>query len=414
MNKRQLQQLSLGTLLLITCLLFAACERHFSTRESDLIVSEDYPRVVNLAAQVNSGSVRLVWELTDTAATVNCRIFVSDSVNGVYLLRDSVSGDNPTATISSLSQNRRYYFKVAPVMEAGLQGDISNAVTAFVGPLSIFIDNNDTLTTDRNVRVTINVGDGASHVTLSENVNFTGAVQVPLLSNVQNFTLSDGDGIKTVYCRVLFDDGSTTGTPLSDDILLSTSPVPVTLSALAVSTFEISLTWTRSTSQEFASYRVYRGTTPSVTNASQLITTLTSQGTQAYTDTSLSASTVYYYRVYVYDHAGLTSGSNTATATTFVNTAPNAVLLVATHESDSTVSLSWTASDEQDFASYRIYRSNSATVTTASELIGIVSDIGATGFTAQYVTPPATTYFRVFVFDRHGLSTGSNTRSVSP
>jgi hypothetical protein len=509
------KKFSFGLTILTICLLFVACERHFSSRDSDLTVPDDYPRVVNLVAQVNSGSVRLVWELTDTANTVNCRVFTSDSINGEYLLRDSVGVPSTSATISSLALNRRYFFKVAPVMEKGLQGDLSSAVTAFVSPLSILIDNNDSLTNSKNVRITINAGDGATHVTLSENVSFVGAVQVPLQGSIQNFTLSTGDGIKRVYARLLFDDGSSTGTPLSDDIFLDTkaeilsvsfnpvrssytfgdtiffllragersgtasvkvgnlddislieksfvtdtvnytgqfvvpanlnltqatvsgsfadaagnnaqprdaissiniytSPLPVNLSALAVSTFEITLTWTQSASQDFSAYRLYRGTQPVVTTANQLIATITAPETQEYTDTTLAANTGYFYRILVYDHSGLTSSSNIVTDTTFVNAAPNAVLLVATTEPDSSVALSWTASDEQDFQSYRIYRSNTATVTTANELVGIVSERGTTEFTSQLVSPPATSYFRVFVFDRHGLSTGSNTRSVGP
>ena len=513
MKKQHHIYLALSTLLITLSLLTISCDRHFDSRESDLTVSEGYPRVVNLAARVNSGSVQLVWEVTDTAATVISRIFTSDSINGDYFLRDSISGFS--ATIGSLALNRRYYFKVAPVMEKGLQGDLSTAVTAFIGPMSILINNNDSLTRNRIVRVGINAGDGATHVTLSENSSFTGAVQVPLSGSSQNFTLSTGDGVKRVYCRTLYDDGSTTGTALSDDITLDTkaeiysvtfndtdspftfgdtiictlnagepggkasvkigefanitltetntisdttsytgkyiipanlnvtqatvsgsfsdaagnsadprdalqavsiftSPLPVNLSALAVSTFEITLTWSQSASQDFSAYRIYRGTQPVVTTANQLITTITDESVQEYTDTSLAANTGYFYRAYVYDHSGLTSASNIVTDTTFVNTAPVAVELVATKSADSSVALSWTASGEQDFLSYRIYRSNTSTVTTASELIGIVSDRGTTEFTAQLVSPPATTYFRIFVFDRHGLSTGSNTRSVSP
>lgn len=191
-------------------------------------------------------------------------------------------------------------------------------------------------------------------------------------------------------------------------------PLPVTVAAFALSTFQIQLTWTSSESGNFTAYRIYRSLTPNVTTASQLLISINDQSQLEFTDSTLNDNTTAYYKVFVYDNTGLNSGSNEVSAQTQVNVAPQAVEFFAVKNADSTVSLTWAASPDVDFSSYRIYRANNATVTTASELVSFITDVGTTEFTAEFLDPPVQTFFRIFVFDRHGLSTGSVVRSVSP
>lgn len=191
---------------------------------------------------------------------------------------------------------------------------------------------------------------------------------------------------------------------------ISTPALPVNLTVAPLSTYEVHLSWTRSVSTNFATYRVYRATDASVDNTSELLTTIASQATTSYTDSTLDDATEYFYRVYVYDNLGLFAASNIDSATTLVNTPPEPVEFFATNGTDSTAELVWTPSEHHDYASYRIFRSDVPDVTTTDELVVLITSRSTTSF--LYDPPSAGTFFcRIYVYDRHGAATGS-TNSV--
>ncbi|MBI5267333.1 MAG: fibronectin type III domain-containing protein [candidate division Zixibacteria bacterium] len=194
-------------------------------------------------------------------------------------------------------------------------------------------------------------------------------------------------------------------------VLLTIHPTPQAVSivsTVALSTYQIEVIWSQATASNFMSYRLYRAATANVTTSSELLATLPSRSTVLYTDTALNADTKYFYRVYVVDSFGVSAGSNVDSARTLVNTAPVPVTLAGTLSTDSsTFKLSWTQSGEVDFASYRLYRKASPGVTTADQLVAIINSAG-TDTINDFVSGPATVYYKIFVFDRHGLSAGSN------
>jgi fibronectin type 3 domain-containing protein len=70
---------------------------------------------------------------------------------------------------------------------------------------------------------------------------------------------------------------------------------PTGLTATAVSSSQINLDWNNNTEADLASYSVYRSTTSGFTpGAGTFVTSTTSS---SYSDTGLSASTTYYYKV---------------------------------------------------------------------------------------------------------------------
>lgn len=90
---------------------------------------------------------------------------------------------------------------------------------------------------------------------------------------------------------------------------------PTGLSASAVSTSGIDLTWTSVTGA--ASYNVYRSTAADGTYAKINTSTVS---TTSYSDTGLSAGTAYYYKVSAVNGTGESAASDYATATTNSNT----------------------------------------------------------------------------------------------
>ncbi len=193
---------------------------------------------------------------------------------------------------------------------------------------------------------------------------------------------------------------------------IATTPLAVTLAPIeAESNFKANLSWTGAAAENFNSYRIYRRTSLPITTAnSTLIETITQRSTLALTDTTLIPGTKYFYQVYVFNTVGLNRGSNVDSVSMPANVAPTAVVLAGVFTDSNNVRLSWTLNNDADFATYQIYRRTTPGVTTADQLVTIINARSTDNFT-DFVNAN-TVYYRVFVFDRHGLSTGSNEVTV--
>src|SRR5439155_910449 len=129
-------------------------------------------------------------------------------------------------------------------------------------------------------------------------------------------------------------------------------PPPTALSSLtatAASSSQINLAWTAS-SGAVSSYQVERCQGTPCT-----FSPVGTSTTAAYSDTGLSASTSYTYRVQATGPGGVSAYSNTASATTLPPppTAPSS--LTATAASSSQINLAWTASSGA-VSSYQVER----------------------------------------------------------
>ena len=138
-------------------------------------------------------------------------------------------------------------------------------------------------------------------------------------------------------------------------VITDTQPpsVPTNLTATAVSSSQINLSWTASTDNVgVTGYNIHRGGVKIGTAV-----------TTSYSDSGLLPSTAYAYAVSAFDGAGNTSAqSASVSATTFpasTDTQPPSVPtnLTATAVSSSQINLSWTAStDNVGVTGYNIYR----------------------------------------------------------
>jgi len=162
----------------------------------------------------------------------------------------------------------------------------------------------------------------------------------------------------------------------------TTSPsAPTSLSAVAVSTSQINLTWDPSTDNKgVVGYQIFRNTA----NLNQNIA-----GT-AYQDTGLNPATSYNYSVIAYDAAGNHSmSSNIAVATTLapVDNPPSAPTgLTAQAVSTSQINLSWNAStDDHGISGYRVYRNNSLVTTVTGTTYQNTGLLAGTVYTFRVV-----------------------------
>ena len=183
---------------------------------------------------------------------------------------------------------------------------------------------------------------------------------------------------------------------------------PTNLAVTAVSSSQINLTWTASSSSCTPTYNVYRSTTPSFTpsSANLVASGLTST---AFSDTGLSASTTYYYLVVAVTSGGMSAASNQANATTQpiacggAPTIPTG--LTATAASATAINLSWTASTAPANCTitYSVTRNGAS---AASGLTG--TTFGDTGLTCN----TAYTY-TVTAADAFGSSAASSPASAT-
>jgi fibronectin type 3 domain-containing protein len=138
---------------------------------------------------------------------------------------------------------------------------------------------------------------------------------------------------------------------------------PASVSAKPLSTTKASVTWSASTGGlSIAHYMVYRGASSS--SLSQIATV----NNTSYTDTTLTASTTYYYAIQAADSGQPPSQSGLSVPIAVTTYAPPAVPanLAATPMSCTKVSLTWLAavSGGLPIGNYHVYKGSSATTLT--------------------------------------------------
>ncbi|MFH2056290.1 MAG: choice-of-anchor X domain-containing protein [bacterium] len=200
-------------------------------------------------------------------------------------------------------------------------------------------------------------------------------------------------------------DDKTSGTVIN----IANPPPGALLSAYVASTTEIDLTRTRSEVSDFGSYLLFRSESANVNTSSKLLSNVTSASNTNYKDSDLEPGTDYYYVVYTLDQSGLKAASNIAKATTEANEAPEKVTLFVSSFSDAAVSVGWTKSNETDFESYRIYRSESESVAiTSANLRSVITSANSTSYTDSDVEASTTYYYVIVVYDEFGLNSGAS------
>jgi phosphodiesterase/alkaline phosphatase D-like protein len=180
---------------------------------------------------------------------------------------------------------------------------------------------------------------------------------------------------------------------------------PSNLVATSVSSSQINISFADNSNNEtgFELQRSANGTTWSA------LATLAAN-TTSYSNTGLTASTIYYYRVRSTNSAGQSAWSNTANATTQGNTGTAPVApsgLVASSISASQINLSFTDNSNNETL-FRIQRStdgsNFADLTTVGANVATYQNTGLAANT--------TYYYRVRAENFYGVSAYSNTANA--
>ena len=186
----------------------------------------------------------------------------------------------------------------------------------------------------------------------------------------------------------------------------STTPpaAPTSLLATAVSSSQINLTWTDSDINEIG-FQIERCTGTGCSDFVQIATTNANVAT--YSNTGLTGSTSYSYRVRAYNTVGNSDYSNTTSAVTqaapMLPTAP--ANLVAAVISRSQINLSWTDNSTNETGFY-IERCKGATCTNFARIATVGANV------ISYANTKLTTYttyrYRVSAYNASGTSAYSN------
>jgi len=187
--------------------------------------------------------------------------------------------------------------------------------------------------------------------------------------------------------------------------------IPASLTATAVSDTKIALSWMASTDNiGVTGYKVERCQGAGCSNFAQIAAPITT----AFSDTGLTPSTSYSYRVRAADAAGnlsafSTNSSATSAADTTPPTAPTA--LTTTAASPTQINLSWTAStDDVGVTGYRVERCQGAGCSNFTQ----IATPATTTFNDTGLTASTSYSYRVRATDAAGnLSAFSSTATAS-
>lgn len=407
-------------LILSMALVAAGCERQIDSKNPLQSLPDAMPAPVNVAVKLNDRAVTLTWEMPDSARVNRFRIYMAETGDTSFTLRDSSFAYS--TVLQNLSVNRTYFFQLAAVEANGIEGRRSSVVSSEVGLFSITLANGSDYINRRQVQVQINTSLSASHVILSEDSLFGDAVYRPFAAGL-NFTLSAGDGLKKVFAGFIFSNGTESGQPVADEIILDSrveidsvffSPYGQLFSAGDMITLGLDA------GKYGPDERELDGTAYVLLSRTDSVI-LYDDGTAGDVTADDGIYMADYYLPeglplvdtplvgHFVDAAGNFAFGLSDSTVKYVNTPPAAIILAGSLSAAETVRLTWSLSNEVDFESYRIYRSNSVLTDPPSEslLIAYINDINTTSF-SDYVPDAGTYHYVVYVFDRAGAMTGSN------
>ena len=384
-----------------------------------------------LATAVSSGQINLSW--TDNASdesgfAIDYATDVNFTQNLITTTVGASSGTSASASITGLSPSTTYYFRVRATNGGGASANsnIANATTSALATQRPAAPTALAATAVSESQINLSWKDNSTNETgfaidRATNSKFTkNLVTTRVLANSGASASASITGLSpstTYYFRVRATNAigaSGNSNTVNATTTAATQPpaAPTLLSATAVSSSQINLTWTDNATTE-TGFAIDRATDVNFTQ--NLITTTVGTNITSTSITGLSPSTTYYFQVRATNAIGPSANSNTASATTLVAPQPPAAptLLSATAVSSGQINLAWTdnASDETGFAIDRATDVNftqNLITTTVGANSGTSASASITG-----LSPSTTYYFRVRATNGGGASGNSNTANAT-
>ncbi|MEW5923139.1 MAG: fibronectin type III domain-containing protein [Candidatus Zixiibacteriota bacterium] len=404
--------------ILLLALLTGGCDRYIDSEDLDFTLPEAPPVPIYVKAIHLSESIMLEWQVPDTLAGMSFNVYYTDSIGKPEKLW--VKTIAYSATITGLISGHQYYFMVSSVNSDGLEGEKSEPITTSPGLMSVVIAGGDIYTNSRNVRLDFIVPVTATVLQVSEDALFNDAVWESYAA-AKSFELSAGDGVKHVYARFRFADGSETDISgaVTDSIILDTE---TSISAVYFTPDDQVLV--AGDSVEFFVVSSEGDGTATITFTGQSSIALTFNEAQS----NIGANRYVYSRIFgiptgleavgievvghFTDAAGNTAATVNAPALLTISNPPSPVTMYAVAESSSSIRLSWSQSVDDDFSAYQIYRGLSAAVSNNSDPVAVITGRTTRSYKDENLDESTQYFYRIYVYDNTGLFAASTVVSA--
>ena len=329
----------------------------------------------NLTVQtVSTSSITISWSDNSTTET-GFEIYRSTANNSNYSLINTTAANVITFTDVSLSSATTYFYKVRAINAGGASPN-SNEVSQFTLPTVPSTPTNLTVQSFTTSQVVINWTDNSSNETGFEvyrsTPNNTNYVLIQTTAaNVTTFTNTGLSGSTAYFYRVraINTGGSSAYSNEVSQVTLPTIPSPpANLTVQSFTTSQVVINWTDNSSNE-TGFEIYRSL---VNNTGHALIQTTGANVTSFTNTGLTPSTNYYYKVRAVNSIGSSSFSNEVNQTTLSNPPSN---LTAKLTSSSQVLLNWTdnSSNETGFEIHRSVGNNSSYSLLQTTLANVTS-----------------------------------------
>ena len=359
------------------------------------------------ASALSSSQISLSW--TENASNED-GTYIERSTDGVTFTQVASIGQSQTTyTDSGLNPLTTYYYRVRNYNVGGVSGysNVANATTSQptpVAPTNLIASAYSS--TEIDLSWTDNANDESSFKIERSLDGNTFSLIATVGANVTTFPNTGLTQSTVYYYRVRASNGA--GDSAASNVVMVTTPglpaPPSNLSANAVSSGEIDLSWTDNSVNEDG-FRIERSTD------GVIFTLVGSVGANltTFADTTVAPSTLYYYRVHSFNSGGESAYTNVASAMTPSALAPLAPSnLSATAVSSSQINLAWTDNSNNE-TGFKIERSTDGVTFTQVGTVGsnvtTMSDMG--------LSPATIYYYRVKAYNAEGDSPYSNTANTT-
>ncbi|WP_454085363.1 PA14 domain-containing protein [Georgenia sp. Marseille-Q6866] len=214
---------------------------------------------------------------------------------------------------------------------------------------------------------------------------------------------------QTYYYVVTAVDAAGNESVASNEVEVTLEQIlPPTDVAASAGAETIGVTWTASATTSVVGYYVYRGTEAGVTADGAPISGADPVMGTSFTDNTAEVGKAYFYAVVAVDGEGRMSDLSNEVVAQILETpdteAPAAPAELAGTAGDGVVDLSWTASDSEDVAGYRIHRALEPEVgtSTTTEVVSGEGLVLEPTYTDMSVTNGTTYHYAVEAVDRAG------------
>lgn len=365
----------------------------------------------------SENQINLNW--TDNSSDeTGFKIQRASSLNGAYTTIATLGSNSVSYSNTGLSASTTYYYRVFAYNGEGNSNysNTSNSTT-LATPLNPPTAPGNFLATGVSAnQINLSWADNSGNETgfkiergLSSSGPFSQVASVS--SNVTSYSDTNLNASTTYYYRMYAynaagNSNSTNvanGTTQSNAVTLPNAPTG--LNVAAVSSTQINLSWTDNSGDE-SGFKIERALSSS--GPFSLLAT-TGANIISYSNTGLTASTTYYYRIYSYNSAGNSTATSVSSAMTS-GTAPNAPSgLSAAGVSATQINLSWNDNSNNE-TGFKVERSTSSTGTYS-----LIATLGAgvVSYSNTGLNISSTYYYRVYAYNANGNSANSSLVSAS-